>query len=161
MESTLEAIVVEDNEELLKSIESDFSVEDGEITSHGNSVPIMKYAIKKSSLKCVRVFLEMGVETSEEDGRSPLHIAAQVANKEVCRLLLSHKVEHDQVNKVDNKGNTALHLCAQSQNEEALECMKMLLDKGADIEVKNFKGLSPLHVAASGKEISSKKEIMI
>ena len=187
MESTLEAIVVEDNEELLKSIESDLSVEDGEITSQGNSVPIMKYATEKSSLKCVGVFLETGVklsesrtkllakaikngdprlveylvdpalihETTEEDGRSPLHIAAEFGNKEVFQLLLSHMVGHDQVDKVDKYGNTALHLCARSQNKEAIECMKMLLDKEANIELKNSEGLSPLHIAASGKNISN------
>ena len=198
MESTLEAIVQEDNESLLESLVSDLAVEDGEIVSDGNSVPIMKYAIEKSSLKCVRVFLDMGIklaesetslmreaikngdlsfleyliesnpavirETKEADGKSALHIAAEFGKVDVVKLLLGgemvggSKVSHvmvdgSKVDQADKNGNTALHLCASSSQKGAVECMRLLIAKGAKIEARNKDGLSPLHKAAFGKEI--------
>ena len=67
MQSTLEAIVEGDNDELLESFSSDFTEEDGGKFSESNSISIMKYAIENSAFKCVRVFFGMGIKVTESE----------------------------------------------------------------------------------------------
>jgi len=177
LESTLEAIVDEDNDEVLESW-SNLIKEEGEKLSEDKSKSIMKYAIDHSSLKCVRVFLDMGIKISESkdslmkkaiekgdtsfleylmendpkvvretefsDGKHALHIAAEFAKVDIVKVLLGG----NKVDQVDELGNTPLHLSAASGYEGSEECMRILINHGANIEARNKDGLTPLHIAA-------------
>ena len=48
------------------------------------------------------------------------------------------------MNAQDNKGNTPLHYCVAYNNATV---MKVLLEKGASLDIKNNKGLDPVHFA--------------
>ncbi|MEO1376511.1 MAG: ankyrin repeat domain-containing protein, partial [Cyanobacteria bacterium J06635_10] len=100
--------------------------------------------------------------------QTPLHYAAINYQKEIVEVLLSHQAN---VNAKDKFGNTPLHLISQinqktrknldikslinnqfdfnAQNEKIrLAIVKLLVKKGADIELKNNRGYNPLHLAA-------------
>jgi len=177
LESTLEAIVYEDNDEVLQSL-SHLISEDGEKLSENSSQSIMKYAIDKSSLKCVRVFIDMGIKVSEsksslieksiekgdtsfleyilENDPKLIRETRSYDGKSALHLaaecgkvaMVKVLLEGSKVDQVDNNGNTPLHLSAGSGYSGSEECMKILINKGANIEARNNQGLTPLHKAA-------------
>ena len=185
LESTLTAIVDEDNTDLLESFLSD--IKDEKEDKHIVTEKIMQYAIEKSSLKCVQVFLDLGVKITDksvvqkavqkedfnllkriqnsqsdflqriedDDGRTALHLASELGQTEVVRFLL--KINKSLVGQKDYRGSTPLHICAGSSSLSAINCMEVLLEHGADIEEKDKLGVTPLHKAASGENVENKK----
>jgi TonB family protein len=77
------------------------------------------------------------------NGRTPLHNAAQNGHKDVAELLLANKAE---VNVKDNSGYTALHMAARYGHKGVVE---LLLANKADVNAKGVAGDTPLHVAAA------------
>ena len=90
LQDTLQAIVKSDNDQLLKSFVETIEVTDGAIREHGNPInsPVLRYAIKKSALKCVLALMRVGVDT--ECVREDLIITAiDNSDVEMLRKLLS------------------------------------------------------------------------
>ena len=148
----------------------------------------MKYAIDKSSLKCVRVFLDMGIKVSESKS-SLIEKSIEKGDTSFLEYILENDpkliretrsydgksalhiaaecgkvamvkvlLEGSKVDQVDNNGNTPLHLSAGSGYSGSEECMKILINKGANIEARNNQGLTPLHKAAIGKKFVHKRD---
>ena len=181
-ESTLTAIVDEDNVELLELFLTEFNVENEAVLNQS----LMQHAIEKSALKCVQVFLDLGVkarekslvkkaidkedlrllqfigsseselleEVVEENGRTVLHIAAELGKPEVVKFLL--KINANWKDQQDYNGCTPLHACSSSNHMGAMDCMNILIEHGADIEMKDNMGLTPVHKAAFGKNLFRK-----
>jgi ankyrin repeat protein len=88
-------------------------------------------------------------------GETPLHLAAQLLS---CTTRTFQKLlentETENVNKIDKVGYTPLHWAFYFGS---LEEIKMLIDKGADIEI-NVNGESPLHLAVQRWGNAPKKE---
>ena len=88
------------------------------------------------------------------DGRTPLHFAAGAAQSNVvgliCQLYLEKSWTMDQK---DANGRTALHEAVCSGNSE---CVYFLLKSGADPNVKDKQGLTPLHAAAEHQSDTAK-----
>jgi hypothetical protein len=69
---------------------------------------------------------------------------------EIKKLITSFKDHKSSIdNCIDQKGLTPLHLAVKYQNKDLLE---MLLDNGANINVKSITGMTPLHLAALDNE---------
>jgi len=82
-----------------------------------------------------------GVNATNKDGRTPLHVAA---NEAVAVLLLQKGAE---VNARSNNGETPLHVASGAGRKEV---GAELLDKGADVNARTNAGRTPLHDAAMG-----------
>ncbi|CAM5110425.1 unnamed protein product [Eretmochelys imbricata] len=81
-------------------------------------------------------------------GFSAIHLAALYGRLE-CLKLIVEKFEVD-VNLASLTGWTPIHLVMNKESgPRALECLQYLIGKGADINVQNQGGMSPLHKAAS------------
>ncbi|KAL6076684.1 E3 ubiquitin-protein ligase HTD1, variant 3 [Balamuthia mandrillaris] len=79
-------------------------------------------------------------------GETPLLVAAEEGNCNVCRVLLEHGSD---VLAMNAEGQTALHHAVSHNN---VELCRVLLEAGADPDAMNISGdsfHSPLHVAAS------------
>lgn len=104
------------------------------------STPLM-FAIQKGSTKIVKELLKHGasVLSKNEDGLSPLHFASIVGDRKILSDLLSQVSEMDPK---DEEGRTPLFWAYES------EIAKLLVDKGADIFLKDQKNNSLLHIAS-------------
>ncbi|CAI9096506.1 OLC1v1032671C5 [Oldenlandia corymbosa var. corymbosa] len=82
-----------------------------------------------------------------EDDRSLLHVAVSFGQTQIVKLLSSAKPSSIcGVNSVDEEGWGPLHSAASSGN---LEIVEVLLDTGADVNLKNNGGRTAIHYAAS------------
>ena len=77
---------------------------------------------------------------TKEDTQQICH-AASIGNLVEIKNLLTRGIN---VNDQDAEGNTALHYAAQSSNSEKDKIMLFLLQNGADITIKNTRGITPL-----------------
>ncbi|MGH9675514.1 MAG: ankyrin repeat domain-containing protein, partial [Candidatus Acidiferrum sp.] len=82
------------------------------------------------------------VNAKDNDGLTPLHLAAVFGNKDVVELLLASKAD---VNAKANNGDTPLHFAAASGHKEVAE---LLLASKAEVNATDEDGDTPLHYAA-------------
>jgi hypothetical protein len=82
------------------------------------------------------------IQSADEYGETPLHIAAICGQEDIAKLLLAH---HADVNAKDNVGQTPLHIVAR---EGYVEIAKLLIAHRATVNVKDNEGKTPLHCAA-------------
>lgn len=85
------------------------------------------------------------INSKDESGRTPLHLAALRGRQEIVILLLENGAD---VNAADNKGQTALHKTCRLGH---IETSKILLENGADKELRDKKGLKPLDLAGASQ----------
>ncbi|DAZ93878.1 TPA: hypothetical protein N0F65_008144 [Lagenidium giganteum] len=80
-------------------------------------------------------------------GQGPLHIAVRRGDCQVIDAILFSDCADDVVNATDNNGNTALHFAAGSwRRPQCATMVRSLLDAGADSQIKNKRGLTPIGV---------------
>ena len=92
----------------------------------------------KQRVEAAKILLAAGVNPNLADveGRTPIFTAVEWENEELLELL----VKVSDLNLTDNKGETALHQLGKARSDSHLcadKFMTMLIDHGADVEVKN------------------------
>src|SRR5665213_2188635 len=102
-------------------------------------------AAQNSDLETVNALLEHKpdlVSVRDNDGNTPLGIAAAEGHKEIAETLLSNAAE---INSTNSKGFTPLH-CAATLGRT--EVVRLLLTKKAEVNPRDKGGATPLHFAA-------------
>lgn len=95
-------------------------------------------------------FLEKGTDVNAKDdqGMTPLHLAAQGGHAKVMELLISKGAN---VNARNSKAQTPLHLTIRDKKiQTAEELIVLLLSKGVDLNVKDSSGSTVFDEAALG-----------
>ncbi|XP_058455880.1 ankycorbin-like isoform X2 [Malaya genurostris] len=82
------------------------------------------------------------IESADEDGFTPLHLAVIQGNLQLTNLLLANEAD---VNALDNEGHSVVHWATVCGEVEAL---RAVLSAGSDVSVPDINGGSPLHYAA-------------
>lgn len=87
------------------------------------------------------------INAGDKDGTTPLHIAADQGALEIAEELITHGAK---VNALDNDpdtdfGGTPLHYAAHNGHLDIVQ--ELVNNYGADVTIKNNKGLTPLDVA--------------
>lgn len=103
---------------------------------HGH-VPLVQFLLKQVAID---------VEVRDNDGSTPLMVAAQNGHDLVVYLLLNKGA---QVDAQDNQGFTALMAAAQDGHGK---CVKVLLEKGANVALFTAAKLTALDIALDGKQ---------
>jgi len=83
------------------------------------------------------------VNSSDGEGKTPLHIASAYGRDEVAKLLLGANAS---VNSLDGEGRTPLHAASDSGRDEVV---KLLLGANASANSSDGKGGTPLHLASN------------
>jgi len=106
-----------------------------------NRMTALHAASSKGKLEVAKLLIERGayVDLRSRAGWTPLHNALREGNLEVARLLLDHGAHVNA--KTRNDGN-ALHL-ALLATFVAFEATQLLLERGADVDVRNNRGRTP------------------
>lgn len=78
-------------------------------------------------------------------GSTPLHYAAANRHLSTVRERLRHGAD---VSALDKEGCAALHPCAKNQVNDEFILVQLLVEAGALSEVRDWRGLTPLQVAA-------------
>lgn len=127
-------------------------------TPQGMGRGLLSTAVEKANVKMVQVLLDAGLSPNESHPL-PLHIAAGEGNKEILELLLARGADPA----LQESRSTALHAAADTRSRkpayqqtqkvdrsrEHLECVQILLKRGADVRAMNNSKLTPLHLAAA------------
>ncbi|KAG7383552.1 hypothetical protein PHYPSEUDO_003589 [Phytophthora pseudosyringae] len=97
-------------------------------------------AASDGDLTGVQDFLASGGDANakDENGYTPLQAAVSYSHMELVVFLLASGAD---VKLGDNEMDTPLHRC------ETVECAKLLLDHGADLNARNSEGQTPFDVA--------------
>ncbi|KAL2066161.1 hypothetical protein VTL71DRAFT_2232 [Oculimacula yallundae] len=116
-------------------------------------VAVQSYDHSLSSIQTLLSVEEIKVNAQNLSGMTALHLAAQSMKPDIIRMLLDHEANIDIFS---NKGETALVVGADSiyrydvleRMEKYQEMMKILIERGADIEAVDEEGNTVLMVVA-------------
>ncbi|KAJ9591173.1 hypothetical protein L9F63_002290 [Diploptera punctata] len=112
----------------------------------------LRQAASTNNVDLVAAILDGGVNPNacDEQGRSPLHLAACGGYSEVARVLLEKGADP---NRRDILGNTPLHLAACTNS---VRVVTALLNAGTDVRSIDYFGRSPLQLAQSKLKLLQK-----
>ncbi|KAM4850722.1 LOW QUALITY PROTEIN: ankyrin repeat and protein kinase domain-containing protein 1 [Urocitellus parryii] len=107
-----------------------------------NKVTPLYFLVVQGSVEQVRLLLalEVDVDCHTASGYTPLLIAAQDQQPDLCALLLAHGAD---ANLVDDDGWAPLHFAAQNGDDHTA---RLLLDHGALVDAQEH-GWTPIHLA--------------
>ncbi|KAL1460798.1 hypothetical protein WDU94_012744 [Cyamophila willieti] len=106
---------------------------------------VLHYCAENTSLSCAETILEVApdlIEAADEDGYTPLHLAAIAGNVPLIHTLLAHRAN---VNSQDNEGHSVVHWATVCGEVEALETV---LSAGAEPSTPDIHGGYPIHYAS-------------
>lgn len=116
------------------------------LINHKANVDIEDIRLCKSALVMDALLQsDGGITMVGEDGKTVLHVAADCS--EVLDYLL-HNGAHQYIESKDKHERTALHDCAFYTKEDT-SCLLMLLEAKAQVDARDDRGLTPLHLTNS------------
>ena len=100
----------------------------------------------RGQLGIVKWLLDHGAEVNPKEklGSTPLHFAADNGHLDVCRILLKSNADVDSRN---GNGSTPLHNASERLDEGSTVIVRLLLDYGADVRVRDLSGKTVSEVA--------------
>ncbi|XP_070479229.1 ankyrin repeat and protein kinase domain-containing protein 1 isoform X1 [Equus przewalskii] len=117
---------------------------DEELRIYENKVTPLHFLVAQGSMEQVKLLLahEVDVDCQTACGYTPLLIATQDQQPDLCTLLLEHGAN---ANLADEDDWAPLHFAAQNGDDRTA---RLLLDHGAHVDAQEHEGWTPLHLAA-------------
>jgi ankyrin repeat protein len=117
-----------------------------DIVNRRGHTPLYTACRRSESLPVVQILLEHGANISigNRINKTPLHRAAHFGHSQLVEELLKHGVD---VDSQDIHGRSALHYACDSSWDAKEDVIRLLLAAGADINILDSRGLTPLDEA--------------
>lgn len=98
------------------------------------------------------------IEARDKEGRTPLTLAATFGSHRVLVLLLDN---HSKIETRDNAGRTPLfHAVGRAWPKNYDETVKLLLNRGADINAVDKEGWTPIYMACVGVNVDAVRSLL-
>ncbi|UKZ61704.1 uncharacterized protein TrAtP1_002961 [Trichoderma atroviride] len=95
------------------------------------------------------------VNDADEDGYSALHLAINNQNQRIVHALLDSKADIDAV--VSGRNYTPLHIAVR---QGQIEIVQILLNRGTNTRIPNFRGFSPLQQALHSGDLAAAQKLI-
>nr|XP_053654674.1 serine/threonine-protein phosphatase 6 regulatory ankyrin repeat subunit B-like [Cherax quadricarinatus] len=120
---------------------------DPSLPSKVKGVTVLHIAAEAGHDDCVKMLLDAGADVNcqDDDGQTPLYYAVKNNNVDIVQMLLNNSRCDPR-----NKGGTVLHIAVVKGYDD---CVKMLLDAGADVNCQDDYGQTPLYYAVRNNNI--------
>lgn len=122
--------------------------------------PLHSAIEKRASVHVVRMLVGAGIDAGAVNGRgyTAAHVAAQYNHTEVLAWLVQEDLPLDlnATSTVSYASRTALHVAAA---EGTVECVRILVDAGVDLDKADAHGSTALHLAIKGGSLSIVKAL--
>lgn len=117
------------------------------VNAHADAEPTIYEIVNDENEHTFSELLMLGydIDDADNDGNTPLMIAASLGKVNFVHFLLDNGAE---VNNKNYNGETALHRAAQSGNNEVID---ILFAAGADLNAPDFSGRTPLMQAVAAE----------
>ena len=127
-----------------------------EMTTQNGSTPLL-IAVMRGHRPLVQLLLQKGarLEATNNQEETVIHLAALQGELLILQDLLTYPEAKKLINVPDDDGKTPLHKAVWGDPKPAI--VQLLLEHGADPQVKNAYGYTPLHWAAKHGHIESAK----
>ena len=109
------------------------------------SVVLQHVSRRSAQRKSVPFTVKDALETRDNNGRTPLHLAVYSGNEESVEAILEHSADSEVVDAKDKVGYTPLHWAAYYGR---VEIAKQLLSHGASLPENRREKITALHLAA-------------
>lgn len=117
--------------------------------SHSHSKAILHFACAKGRKDCVKILLDNGALVNVKDKwrMTPIMYCVSTGNDDIINMLTQKFPEA--INSQDTNGRSALHFSVEYGSETTV---KLLLEKGADVNIQDNDGYTPLMTLLAKKE---------
>ena len=136
-------------EDLARRVLDDPNVDMNLVYPHPMNKTLLDMSCCEGRVDFVERLLKRGANANrinETHNRAPIHFAAEAGHADVLKCLLNEKRTNPDLEVAQQ---TALHIAVRNDNPG---CVRVLLENGANPNIANSKGLTPIHIAAaSGK----------
>ena len=143
----IDLIKNDDTDSVLELIKTSIDIKDMYLDT------ALQSATEMGNVSIINALIEAGanVESIDEYGQRPIHIAAASGNLDVLSLILNYAyIDSREGNGIGSRGNTALHYAAA---EDSPNLTQLLINTGATINIKNNFQETPLHIAVMNNSL--------
>ena len=143
----IDLIKNDDTDSVLELIKTSIDIKDMYLDT------ALQSATEMGNVSIINALIEAGanVESIDEYGQRPIHIAAASGDLDVLSLILNYAyIDSREGNGIGSRGNTALHYAAA---EDSPNLTQLLINTGATINIKNNFQETPLHIAVMNNSL--------